>query len=126
MFSVYRKEVKLYFRTKSTYIILAVLLFATGIFSVVFATMGGLQFVPIYLAPITFATAPLLQFFAERRQRRTHFEDSCFAMGISPLSLTIGRFWATLTVFSIPIPLSLLSHTMLFICLRISPSLALG
>ena len=103
MFSVYRKELKLYFRTKSTYMILAVLLFATGIFSVVFATMGGLQFVPIYLAPITFATAPLLQFFAERRQRRTHFEDSCFAMGISPLSLTIGRFWATLTVFSIPV-----------------------
>lgn len=103
MFSVYRKELKLYFRTKSTYIFLTILLLAVGICSLVFATMGGLQFVPVYLAPITFALVPLLQFFAHRRQKRTHFEDCCFAIGVSPLSLTVGRFWASLTVFLIPV-----------------------
>ena len=102
MFSVYRKELKLYFRTKSTYAILAVLLVTIGICAAVFAPMGGLQFIPVYLAPVTLATAPLLQIFSSRRQKRTHFEDCCFAMGISPLSLTVGRFLASLTVFLIP------------------------
>ena len=102
MFSVYRKELKLYFRTKSTYAILAVLLVTIGICAAVFAPMGGLQFIPVYLAPVTLATAPLLLIFSSRRQKRTRFEDCCFAMGISPLSLTVGRFLASLTVFLIP------------------------
>ena len=89
-FSVYRKELKLYFRTKSTYIVLAILLAAIGICTAILAPMGGLQFIPIYLAPITLATAPLLQLFAKKRQERTHFEDCCFSMGISPLSTMIG------------------------------------
>ena len=103
MFSVYRKELKLYFRTLSTYIILTILLAAIGIFTAVFAPMGGLQIIPVYLMPVTLALLPLLQVFASRRQKRTHFEECCFAMGISPVSLTVGRFLASLTVFSIPV-----------------------
>ena len=103
MFSIYRKELKLYFRTKSTYIILTVLLAAIGICTAVFAPMGGLQIVPVYLTPITLVVVPLMQIFASRRQKRTNFEDCCFAMGISPLSLTVGRFLASLTVFLIPV-----------------------
>ena len=103
MFSVYRKELKLYFRTKSTYIILTILLAAVGISATILAPMGGLQFIPVYITPVTLALIPLLQFFAERRQRRTGFENCYFAMGISPVSLTVGRFLATLTVFLIPV-----------------------
>lgn len=103
MFSVYRKELKLYFRIKSTYIILTILLAAIGICAAIFAPMGGLQFIPVYLAPITFAVLPLVQIFADRRQKRTNFEDCYFAMGISPAALTHGRFLAALTVFLIPI-----------------------
>ncbi len=103
MFSVYRKELKLYFRIKSTYIILTILMCAIGIFTAVFAPMGGLQFIPVYLSPVTFAVLPLVQIFADRRQKRTNFEDCYFAMGISPLSLTVGRFLAALTVFLIPV-----------------------
>ena len=103
MFSVYRKELKLYFRIKSTYILLTVLLATVGILTAIFAPVGGLQFIPVYLAPVTFAVLPLSQIFADRRQKRTHFEDCYFAMGISPLSLTIGRFLAALTVFLIPV-----------------------
>lgn len=103
MFSVYRKELKLYFRTKSTYIILTILLAGVGICTAILAPMGGLQFIPVYLTPITLATIPLSQFFADRRRRKTGFESCCFAMGISPLSLTVGRFLAALTVFLIPV-----------------------
>ena len=103
MFSVYRKELKLCFRTKSTYILLTVLLVAVGISTTILAPLGGLQFVPVYITPIMLATAPLLQLFAHRRQKRTGFEQCCFAMGISPISLTVGRFLAALTVFSIPV-----------------------
>ncbi len=103
MFSVYRKELKLYFRIKSTYIILTILLAAIGIFTAVFAPMGGLQFIPVYLTPVTLAVLPLVQIFADRRQRRTGFENCCFAMGVSPLSLVLGRFLAALTVFLIPV-----------------------
>ena len=103
MFSIYRKELKLYFRTKSTYILLTVLLAAVGISATILAPLGGLQFVPVYITPIMLATAPLLQLFAHRRQKRTGFEQCCFAMGISPLALTVGRFLAALTVFSIPV-----------------------
>ena len=103
MFSVYRKELKLYFRTQSTYIILTILLVATGICAVLLAPMGGVQFIPVYLTPIMLILVPLLQIFANHRQRRTHFEDCYFAMGTSPLSLTLGRFGAILTVFSIPV-----------------------
>lgn len=103
MFSVYRKELKLYFRIKSTYILLTVLLATVGILTAIFAPVGGLQFIPVYLAPVTFAVLPLSQIFADRRQKRTHFEDCYFAMGISPLSLTVGRFLAALTVFLIPV-----------------------
>ena len=97
MFSVYRKELKSYFRVKSTYIALAILLAAIGIFTAIFAPVGGLQFIPVYLAPITLVLAPLLQIFANRR-RNTHFEDCYFAIGISPTALTVGRFLAILTV----------------------------
>ena len=103
MFSVFRKELKLYFRATSTYIVLTVLLAAVGVCTILFAPMGGLQFIPVYLTPVTFAVVPLLQIFADRRQRRTHFEDCYFAMGVSPLALTIGGFLATLTVFLIPV-----------------------
>ena len=103
MFSVYRKELKLYFRVKSTYIILTVLLAAIGICAVIFAPMGGVQFIPVYLAPITLALVPLVQIFADRRRRQTNFEDCYFAIGVSPVSITIGRFLATLTVFLIPV-----------------------
>ncbi len=103
MFSVFRKELKLYFKTKSTYIILALLLVTIGICVAIFAPMSGLQFIPVYLAPVLLFTLPLSQIFAHQRQKRTHFEDSYFAMGISPLALTFGRFWAALTVFLIPV-----------------------
>ena len=103
MFSVYRKELKLYFRVKSTYIILTVLLAAIGVCTVIFAPIGGVQFVPVYLAPITLALVPLVQIFADRRRRQTNFEDCYFAIGVSPVSITIGRFLATLTVFLIPV-----------------------
>ena len=103
MFSVYRKELKLYFRTKSTYIILTILLAAVGIAATILAPMGGLQFIPVYITPVTLALIPLLQFFAERRYRKTGFENCCFATGISPISLTVGRFFAALTVFLIPV-----------------------
>lgn len=103
MFSVYRKELKLYFRVQSTFVLLAILLAAVGICTAVFAPMGGLQFIPVYLAPVLLFTLPLSQLFADRRQRHAHFEDCCFAMGISPLSLTVGRFLAALTVFLIPV-----------------------
>lgn len=103
MFSVYRKELKLYFRTKSTYIILTILLAAVGISATILAPMGGLQFIPVYITPVALALIPLLQFFAERRYRKTGFENCCFAMGISPISLTVGRFFAALTVFLIPV-----------------------
>ena len=103
MLSVFRKELKLCFRVTSTYVILAILLAAVGICAVLLAPMGGLRFIPVYLSPITLALVPLVQVFANRRQRRTHFEDCYFALGVSPLSLTVGRFLATLTVFLVPV-----------------------
>ena len=122
MFSVYRKELKLYFRIKSTYILLTVLLATVGILTAIFAPVGGLQFIPVYLAPVTFAVLPLSQIFADRRQKRTHFEDCYFAMGISPLSLTVGRFLAALTVFLIPV----LELTLLPLLFCAMGSVALG
>ena len=103
MFSVYRKELKLYFRVQSTYVILAILLATVGICAAVFAPMGGLQFIPVYLTPVLLFALPLSQIFADRRQKHTHFEDCYFAMGISPLSMVLGRFLAALTVFLIPV-----------------------
>ncbi len=103
MFSVYRKELKIYFRIKSTYIILSILLAAAGICTAVLAPMGGLQFIPVYLTPVTLITAPLVLIFAKRRQRNTGFENCYFAIGISPLSLTVGRFLAALTAFLVPV-----------------------
>ena len=43
MFSVYRRELKLYFRTQSTYILLAILLVAVGICTAILAPMGGIK-----------------------------------------------------------------------------------
>ena len=51
MFSVFRRELKLYFRAKSTHIILTILLAVTGICTLLLASMGGLQFIPVYLTP---------------------------------------------------------------------------
>ena len=108
MFAVFRKELRLLFRIKSTYIILAVLLSAIGILTVVFAPMGGLQFIPIYLAPLTFALLPLVEIFAARRQKHTAFEDVCFSAGISPMALILGHFGAHFAVLFIPVVLLLL------------------
>ena len=103
MFSVFRRELKLYFRVKSTYIILTILLAVTGICTLLLASMGGLQFIPVYLTPATLAIVPLVLIFAEKRQKQTRFEDCYFAMGISPLAITVGRFLATFTLFLIPV-----------------------
>ena len=103
MFSVYRKELKLYFRTRLTYILLAILLAAVGVCTAILAPMGGLQFIPVYLTPVFLIVLPLFQIFAEQRQKRTHFEDCYFAMGISPFAITVGRFLAALTVCLIPL-----------------------
>lgn len=103
MLAFYRKELKTRFRTQSTYIILSVLLLAIGICTAIFAPVGGLQIVPVHLTPITLILVPLLQILATRKQRRANFEDCCFSMGVSPFSIVIGRFLASLTVFLIPI-----------------------
>ena len=103
MFSVYRKELKLYFRARLTYILLAILLAAVGVCTAILAPMGGLQFIPVYLTPVFLIVLPLFQIFADRRQKHTHFEDCYFATGISPLAITVGRFLAALTVCVIPL-----------------------
>lgn len=103
MFSVLRKELRLYFRTQSTYVLLAILLAAVGICTAILAPMGGLQFIPVYLTPVLLVVLPLFQIFADRKQKHTHFEECYFAMGISPLAITVGRFLAALTVLLIPV-----------------------
>ena len=103
MFSVFRKEFKLYFRVKSTYIALTVLLAAVGVCTALLAPMGGVQFIPVYLAPVMLALVPIVLFFAERRLKSTRFENCYFAMGISPLAITLGRFLAATALFSIPV-----------------------
>ena len=108
MSAIFRKELRLLFRIKSTYIILAVLLSAIGLFTVIFAPMGGLQFIPVYLAPLTFALLPLVEIFAVQRQKRTAFEDVCLSAGISPTAMMLGQFGAHFTVFLIPVVLLLL------------------
>ena len=75
MGAVFRKELKLYFRVKSTYILLTVLLVTVGVCALVLAPMGGVQFIPVYMAPLTLALIPLALIFADRRPKRTQFED---------------------------------------------------
>ncbi len=103
MFSVFRKEWKLYWSVKSTYLIIAALLLTVGICTAVLAPMGGLQFIPVYLTPITLLLLPLTQIWADRRRQSTSFEQLAFSLGVSPTALVLGHFLAALAVFSIPV-----------------------
>ena len=102
MMAIYRKECKLFFSTKSTYLILSALLLCIGVFVAIFGS-GGLTYIPAYLTIPTLLAIPLLQTFAAARAARKGSRELLFSLPVSPVGIYLGRYFAFLTVMLIPV-----------------------
>jgi len=102
MFSVYRKELKLFFSVKSTYLILSLLLLVIGIFAAVLGAAGSLHHVPVYMTVPTLIAFPLIQIFAAIRARRSGATQLYHSLPLSPAGILIEKYLATLTLALIP------------------------
>jgi len=105
MLAIFRKDLKLYFSSFTTYIILGVMMLAFGILVAIFNLFMGyasLVFSLGYMILLETIAVPLLSLLSFLRERKSNSEKLLLSLPISPASIVLGRFFSALTVLSIP------------------------
>ena len=106
MSAIYRKDLRLYFSSLTTYILLAIFLLSFGILSSSFNLFMGYASLAFPLGYMTFlacVTIPLLSLFSSLRERKSNSEKLFLSLPISPSSIVLGNFFSALTVILIPV-----------------------
>ena len=106
MSAVYKKELRSYFTTVYAFIFVALIAATAGIFFTLFNLLGGVsQFESsmFYVCLIFIITVPILTMrsYSEERSRKT--EGLLCSLPLSVKDIVLGKFFALLTVFAIPV-----------------------
>ncbi len=105
MFSVYKKELKLWFSSLSTYLILGVFLLCFGVFITVFNLYLGyssLSYALGYMISLLPLFLSLLLLFSSLRSQNGDSEKLLLSLPLKPSSAVVGRYLADLTILLIP------------------------
>lgn len=104
MFAVYKKELKLWFSSLSTYLILGAFLLSLGVFITLFNLYLGyssLSYALGYMTALLHLFLPLLLLFSALRSRGDG-EKLLFSLPLRPIAAVMGTFSADVTVVLIP------------------------
>ena len=106
MSAIYKRELRSYFGSMYGYIYLAFTLCVIGIYITTHNLLGGtaemsytfsdMAFMSIFLIPVL-----TMRSFAEERRNKT--DMFLLSLPIKPLSIVLGKYFAMLTVFAIPV-----------------------
>ena len=105
MIAIFRRELKLYFISLPTYIILAVTLLCFGLLSDnlnLFMGYASLSFPLGYMIVVAVITIPLLLIFQYLKERRCDSEKHLLSLPVSSVSIVLGKFLSSMVVLFIP------------------------
>ena len=106
MSAVYKKELRAYFSNMTGYVVIAFMLLITGIFSVAQNFKGGYPQFEYNLSSVAFVllfVVPILTMrsLAEEKHQRT--DQLLYSLPMSMTEIILGKYFAMLTVFAIPV-----------------------
>lgn len=104
MMAVYKKELMQYFTGMMGYLIIALILIMTGIFTAGFNLQGYSQFETIFptVGIILLIAIPLLTMGVIANEKRQHTDHLLFTSPLGLSKIILGKYWAMLTVYAIP------------------------
>jgi len=106
MGAIYRKELRGFFNNMTGYIFIAFVLVVVGLFTTAANFKGGYPYFEYALSSVSFIfllAVPILtmRVFAEEKHQRT--DQLLYTLPISVPQIVMGKFFAMLTVFLIPV-----------------------
>lgn len=105
MFAIYRKELKIYFRTAFGYVMIALLLAFSGIFVTVFnmaLSYADFAYSIGTMSMVLILIVPLLTMRSIAEERHTKTDQLLYSLPIRMSDVVLGKFFAMLTVFLVP------------------------
>ena len=111
MIAVYKRELRSYFNSMIGYIFVAACMAVIGIYFMLFNLKMGYPIFSTSLSGITtvFAfTVPLLTMKSMAEERRAKTDQMLLTYPVSVTSVVLGKFFAMLTVFAVPMIISCL------------------
>ena len=111
MSAIYRKEMKIYFSTPFGYVIMAILLFFMGLFTVVFNLLSAyadFSYPLVSMHWVLLITVPFLTMRSIAAERHNRTDQLLYSLPIPLGGIVLGKFFAMLTVFLIPTALTAL------------------
>jgi len=109
MGAIYKKEIKSYFTNVTGFVFIAFFLVVIGIYAGVLNFIQGastFEYVYFNISFIFLVAVPILTMrsFSEERKQKT--DQLLFSLPIKTASIVLGKYFAMLTVFAIPVAIS--------------------
>lgn len=109
MFAIYKRELKSYFQTFIGFLFIAVTLFFLGYYFTVYGLMNGYPYFSYVVSAVTFifmVSVPILTMRVLAEERRSKTDQLMLTAPISVSKIVVGKFFALLTIFLIPIAIT--------------------
>lgn len=106
MFAIYKRELKSYFHSFIGFLFIAVTLFFLGLYFSVYNLMNGYPYFSYVVSSVAFAfliSVPVLTMRVLAEERRNKTDQLILTAPISVGGIVLGKFFALLTVFAIPV-----------------------
>lgn len=105
MLAIYKREVKSYYTNVLGFLFAAFLLFILGIYFTAYNVAGGSPYLGYSLGNISFAfliLVPIITMRSMSEERRTKTDQLILTSPVSVTQIVLGKYFALLTVFAVP------------------------
>lgn len=106
MFAIYKRELKSYFHSFIGFLFIAVTLFFLGLYFTVYGLLNGYPYFSSVVSSVAFlflVTVPILTMRVLAEERRSRTDQLTLTAPVSIAKIVMGKYFALLTVFAIPI-----------------------
>jgi len=106
MFAIYKRELKSYFHSFIGFLFIAVTLFFLGLYFTVYGLMNGYPYFSYAVSAVAFVflvSVPILTMKVLAEERRSKTDQLILTAPISVTKIVVGKFFALLTIFLIPV-----------------------
>lgn len=109
MLAIYKRELKSYFDSMIGYVFIAFLVAFMGIYFMVYNLSNGIPYFSYALSAVTFiflVAIPILTMKSLAEERKSKTDQLLFTSPISLTRIIVGKYFAMITVFLIPVVIS--------------------
>ncbi len=109
MFAIYKRELKSYFHSFVGFLFIAVTLFFLGLYFTVYGLLNGFPYFSYVVSAVAFVflvSVPILTMKVLAEERRSKTDQLILTAPIAVAKIVIGKFFALLTIFLIPVAIT--------------------